>query len=488
MNTKLSALHPQLLWSNFEALTQIPRTSGNEKEVIDFIDTYAKNLGLETLRTEIGNLIIRCPATPGMEDRQGVVLQGHCDMVGQKDPTSKHNFLTDPIEPYIDGNYVRAQGTTLGADDGIGIATALAVLADKTVAHGPLEILITVDEERTMAGATNLLPNEIRGKILLNLDSEQEGEIVVGCAGGMNVRAIFKYTEIETAEEDIAFKVKISGLKGGHSGIDIHLPRANANKLLARFLKFSGANYESMLAEIAGGNMHNAIPREAFAVLTIDTEDRDDFIDAVDEFEEIFRNEYPLENDLKFTAEQVETPKTVFDEMTTDDMINALQGCPNGIIHLSSSVEGAVETSSNLSVVKSENGQIEVIFLVRSAIESAKEDVASSLESIFRLSGAQVEIFGDYAGWRPNTESKILQTVLTSYRKLFSTDAQVVTMHAGLECGIIGNIIDGMDMVSFGPTIKHPHSPSECVEISSVEKFWKLLVDILQNVPSRSTD
>ncbi len=479
--TNIADLQPRRLWQCFEALTRIPRPSKHEGAVLDYVENYAKELKLTTLRDEANNLIIRKPATAGKEKCEGVILQGHIDMVPQKNSDSAHDFLKDPIEAVVEGNRVHAKGTTLGADNGIGVAAAMAVLADENVAHGPLEVLITNDEETTMAGAVGLKSGLLQGTILLNLDSEQDGELFIGCAGGLNAKATFRYTEIETAEDDIAFKVTISGLCGGHSGTDIHLGRANANKLLTRFLKFAAANYEAMLAQIEGGNMHNAIPREAYAIVTIDSEDREDFIEAVDEFEDLFRTEFAAtEPALKFVAEQVPTPKNVIDEMTTDDLINALQGCPNGVMRMSDEFEGMVETSSNLSIVKSDAGQIDVVLLIRSSVDSAKEDVGSTVESIFRLAGAEVDFFGDYPGWRPNADSRVLRTVTDAYTTLFGTTPKVLSMHAGLECGILGSTYPAWDMISFGPTIRHPHSPSEYVEIDTVERFWKLLVEVLR--------
>ena len=484
MGKEITQLKPQGVWENFYALTQIPRPSLHAHNALEYIKQYAESLGFEAFRDEAGNTIVRKPATPGMENRVGVILQGHADMVPQKNDNKKHDFVNDPIETIIDGDWVRANGTTLGADNGMGVAAAMAILADKNAVHGPLELLVTIDEETSLAGASGLQKGELNGKILLNLDSETEGEAYIGCAGGLDVNAKFHYSEIETAEEDIAIKVKVSGLHGGHSGMDIDLGRANANKLLFRFLKFAAANYEAMLSEVHGGNMRNAIPREAWAIVTIDSEDKEDFIEAVEEFEDMFREEYSsTEQSLSFTAEVVATPKTVMDEMSADDLINAVHGCPNGVIRMSAEMDRLVETSSNLAIVDSNKGITEVKFLVRSSVDTAKDDIASSIESIFRLAGAEVEMSGEYPGWKPNPDSAILKIVDSTYNKLFGKKPDIRAIHAGLECGIMVGTYPNWDMVSFGPTIEHPHSPSERVNISSVDKFYTLLTEILKNIP-----
>lgn len=477
-------LEPRLLWRNFHALTQIPRPSKHESRALDYVENYARELGLTVFRDKIGNVIVCKPATKGCEGKTGVILQAHIDMVPQKNSDKQHDFLVDPIQTIIDSDWVHADGTTLGADDGIGVAAALAVLADTTIAHGPLEVLITFDEETGMTGAYGLQSGELKGKILLNLDSETDGEVFIGCAGGLDVNAIFKYNEVPTAEDDIAFEVTLSGLRGGHSGIDINLGRANANKLMTRFLKYAAANFESMLSHFEGGNMRNAIPREARAVVTIDSDDKEEFIEAVEEFEDMFRSEYAdVEPQLSFTARQVATPERVIDEMTADDIINAIQGCPNGPIRMSSEMPDLVETSTNLAVVCTNDGTAEVKFLVRSSVDTAKDDVASSIESIFRLAGAEVNMFGDYPGWKPNPSSPILAVVVDTYNKLYGHAPKVKAMHAGLECGIMAGIYHDWDMVSFGPTIEHPHSPDERVNIQSVSRFWTLLTGVLANIP-----
>lgn len=482
-NKQLQSLEPQALWEQFRQLTLIPRPSGHEAAALDHIAEVGRSLGHEVIRNG-GNVIIRAKATPGLEGLTPVILQGHADMVPQKETTSAHDFTTDPIETIVTDGKVTANGTTLGADNGIGLAAAMAVLTDPSVEHGPIEILATREEETSMGGASALEAGVLNGQMLLNLDTEAWGEICIGCASGIDVTATFKGTRVETADTDVAVRVTLSGLRGGHSGMDINLGRANANKLMARFLKFAAANYESMLADIDGGNMRNAIPRSATAVLTIDEEDLDDFIEAVDEFEDMFRSEFATtEPQLTFSAEKVELPATVLDEMTTDDLINALQGAPNGPLKMNADLPGLVETSSNMAIVKSEGDTITVKFLVRSSMESEREDVTSSLDSIFRLAGAEVETSGDYPGWKPNVASKALAAVKTSYEKMFGSAPVVTAVHAGLECGIMSQTYPNWDMVSFGPTIRHPHSPAESVDIESVGHFWTLLRDVLKNIP-----
>jgi dipeptidase D len=486
MGKDISKLNPVGLWESFYELTQIPRPSKREGKAIDFIENFGKSLGYETIRDEVGNVIIRKPASPGMENRKGVILQGHIDMVPQKNSDKQHDFDRDPIETIIDGEWVRANGTTLGADNGIGVAAGMAVLKDKSLKHGPVEVLVTMDEEAGMTGANALKPGLLKGDILLNLDSEDEGELYVGCAGGIDANIVFNYDEITTAKSDVAFKLALTGLRGGHSGLDINLGRGNANKLLFRFLKYAVSEFDACLASIDGGNMRNAIPREAFAVVTIDGEDHDEFLESVAAFESILKNEYSsVEPSLKLTATPCELPEKVIHEMVQDDLINAVQGCPNGVIRMSADMPGLVETSTNLSIVKSHDGVIEVKCLIRSSVDSAKEDVCSSVESVFRLAGARVEFAGGYPGWKPDMGSSILKTMQNVYNQKWGKTPEVKAIHAGLECGILGSAYPHWDMISFGPTIRNPHSPDERVNIESVGKFWEYLLATLENIPAK---
>ncbi len=470
---------PKALWANFYSLTQIPRPSGKRKEIADFLVNYGKSLGLETLQDEIGNVLIRKPASPGMENHPGVILQGHMDMVPQKNGDKVFDFEKDPIEAYVEpnGEWVTADGTTLGADNGIGVATAMTVLADKSAVHPPLEALFTIDEETGMYGANDLKAGWLKGKYLLNLDSETEGELYVGCAGGIDTTATFHYQPVETEAGDIALRVEIKGCKGGHSGCDIHLQRANAIKLLFRFLKDAVANYEARLAYVEGGSLRNAIPREAAAVITIPEESYQDLQDLVDRYEDLFLSEYDgVETDLHFTAQEVECPKTELPEDVQDFLIHAVTLCPHGVYRMIPEQPDIVETSNNVAMIRTQISndkcQIEVQCLTRSSVESRKEELASVIQSAFSLAGAEVVFSGSYPGWKPNLKSSLLATLKETYKKEFNADPRVIIIHAGLECGIIGAKYPGMEMISFGPTIEHPHSPDERVNIATVQKFY----------------
>lgn len=474
-------LQPQGLWSNFYDLTQIPRPSGQKEEVSAFLANYGRSLGLETIVDEIGNVIIRKPASPGYENHPGVILQGHMDMVPQKNNDTQFDFAKDPIEAYIDGEWVTAKGTTLGADNGIGVAAAMAILADKNVVHPPLEALITVDEETGMYGAFALEGGMLQGKTLLNLDSEAEGELYVGCAGGVDTTAKFAYTPVEVEEGDVAVKVNVTGCKGGHSGCDIHLQRANANKLLFRFLKEAVANYEARLASVEGGSLRNAIPREASAIITIPAEGLDEVMDLVAEFEDLFVAEYDgVEDNIRLTAEQVECPAMELPEDVQDFLIHAITACPHGVYRVIPEMPDVVETSNNLAMLKTEDNCVTVYCLTRSSVESRKEELQEIIHSVFAMAGAEVEFSGSYPGWKPNLKSHILEVMKQTYQENYGVEPRVIIIHAGLECGIIGRNYPGMDMISFGPTIKYPHSPDERVNIATVAKFYDYLLATLK--------
>ena len=474
-------LQPQGLWSNFYDLTQIPRPSGQKEEVSAFLANYGRSLGLETIVDEIGNVIIRKPASAGYENHPGVILQGHMDMVPQKNNDTVFDFAKDPIEAYIDGEWVTAKGTTLGADNGIGVAAAMAILADKNVVHPPLEVLVTVDEETGMYGAFALEGGLLQGKTLLNLDSEAEGELYVGCAGGVDTTAKFAYTPVEVEEGDVAVKVSVTGCKGGHSGCDIHLQRANANKLLFRFLKEAVANYEARLASVEGGSLRNAIPREASAIITIPAEGLDEVMDLVAEFEDLFVAEYDgVEDNIRLTAEQVECPATELPEDVQDFLIHAITACPHGVYRVIPEMPDVVETSNNLAMLKAEDNCVTVYCLTRSSVESRKEELQEIIHSVFALAGAEVEFSGSYPGWKPNLKSHILEVMKQTYQENYGVEPRVIIIHAGLECGIIGRNYPGMDMISFGPTIKYPHSPDERVNIATVAKFYDYLLATLK--------
>ena len=474
-------LQPQGLWSNFYDLTQIPRPSGQKEEISAFLANYGRSLGLETIVDAIGNVIIRKPASAGYENHPGVILQGHMDMVPQKNNDTVFDFSKDPIEAYIDGEWVTAKGTTLGADNGIGVAAAMAILADKNVVHPPLEVLITVDEETGLYGAFALEGGVLQGKTLLNLDSESEGELYIGCAGGVDTTATFDYNPVEVEEGDVAIKVSLTGCKGGHSGCDIHLQRANANKLLFRFLKEAVANYEARLASVEGGSLRNAIPREASAIITIPAEGLDELMDLVAEWEDLFVAEYDgVEDNIRLSAEQVECPATELPEDVQDFLIHAITVCPHGVYRVIPEMPEIVETSNNLAMLKTEENRIIVHCLTRSSVESRKEELQEMIHSTFAMAGAEVEFSGSYPGWQPNFNSNIMEVMKTTYLNNYGVEPRVIIIHAGLECGIIGRNYPGMDMISFGPTIEHPHSPDEKVNIASVAKFYEYLLATLK--------
>ena len=474
-------LQPQGLWSNFYDLTQIPRPSGQKEEISAFLANYGRSLGLETIVDAIGNVIIRKPASAGYENHPGVILQGHMDMVPQKNNDTVFDFSKDPIEAYIDGEWVTAKGTTLGADNGIGVAAAMAILADKNVVHPPLEVLITVDEETGLYGAFALEGGVLQGKTLLNLDSESEGELYIGCAGGVDTTATFDYNPVEVEEGDVAIKVSLTGCKGGHSGCDIHLQRANANKLLFRFLKEAVANYEARLASVEGGSLRNAIPREASAIITIPAEGLDELMDLVAEWEDLFVAEYDgVEDNIRLSAEQVECPATELPEDVQDFLIHAITVCPHGVYRVIPEMPEIVETSNNLAMLKTEENRIIVHCLTRSSVESRKEELQEMIHSTFAMAGAAVEFSGSYPGWQPNFNSNIMEVMKTTYLNNYGVEPKVIIIHAGLECGIIGRNYPGMDMISFGPTIEHPHSPDEKVNIASVAKFYEYLLATLE--------
>lgn len=484
MSVEIKTLAPQPVWNYFYDLTQIPRPTGHMKGVTTYMIAFGKELGLETKLDDAGNILIRKPATPGLEDRKTVILQSHLDMVPQANRGVDHDFLNDPIDAYIDGEWVRARQTTLGADNGIGAALAMAVLADKTLKHGPLEALFTIDEEVGMVGAFGLKSDFLKGRVLINCDSEEEGELFVGCAGGIDLNVTFQYKKgSPLIEGDVPVKISLTGLKGGHSGVDIHLGRANANKLMFRFLKDAVRDYGARLAAIEGGSLRNAIPREAIAVITLPDGNVEPLWELVADYQELYRTEYAgIEDDIQFTAEMTEPPLSLIPEEIQDDLINAVEGCQNGVISMLHDFPDTVESSSNLAVVKSVIGRIDISILVRSSSESRKEAVGSSLESIFSMAGAKVEYDGAYGGWQPNINSPILKKMQAVYHGLYGKEPSVNVIHAGLECGIIQESYPDMDMISFGPDLVFPHSPAEAVKISSVQKVWDFLVATLEAI------
>ncbi|MDR0893189.1 MAG: aminoacyl-histidine dipeptidase [Mediterranea sp.] len=482
----IQSLAPQVVWKHFYSLTQIPRPSGHIEQATEFLVNFGKNLGLESFVDEVGNVVIRKPATPGMENCKGVILQAHIDMVPQKNNDTVHDFEKDPIETYIDGDWVRAKGTTLGADNGMGVAAIMAVLEATDLKHGPLEALITKDEETGMYGAFGLKPGTVHGEILLNLDSEEEGELYIGCAGGMDVTATLRYKEVEPEATDIALKVSLKGLRGGHSGLEINEGRANANKLLVRFVREAIASYEARLANWEGGNMRNAIPREASAVLTIPAENEEELLGLVTYCQDLFNEEYnAIETPITFTAERVALPTGELPEEIQDNLVDAIFACQNGVMRMIPTVPDTVETSSNLAIISIGSGKAEIKILARSSSDSMKEFLTTSLESCFSMAGMKVEMTGGYSGWQPDVNSPILKAMEVSYKEQFGTEPAVKVIHAGLECGIIGAIIPGLDMISFGPTLRSPHSPDERVFVPSVQRFYDFLVATLTHTPQK---
>ncbi len=480
----IESLNPQNVWKHFYALTQVPRPSGHLKPVQTFLVNYGKSLNLESFLDEVGNVIIRKPATPGMENRKGVILQAHMDMVPQKNNDKVHDFIKDPIETVIDGDWVKANGTTLGADNGMGVAAIMAVLEDNTLKHGPLEALITADEETGMYGAFGLKEGTVNGEILLNLDSEDEGELYIGCAGGIDVTATLEYKEVEVDPEDVALKVTLKGLRGGHSGLEINEGRANANKLLVRFVREAIASYEARLASWEGGNMRNAIPREAHAILTAPADNVEELMGLVKYCEDLFNEEYKaVETPISFTAERVDLPKGEVPEEIQDNLVDAIFACQNGVMRYIPAIPDTVETSSNLAIITIKDGKAEFKILARSSSDSMKEFLTTSLESCFNMAGMKVVMTGSYSGWQPNVDSPILHAMKQSYKEQFGTEPAVKVVHAGLECGIIGATMPNLDMISFGPTLRSPHSPAERVLIPTVKKFYDFLVATLEQTP-----
>jgi dipeptidase D len=455
------------------------------EEVTKFVIDFGKSLGLEVKQDKTGNILIIKPASAGMENAPVVILQSHLDMVPQKNNDVKHDFTKDPIEMVIDGDKVRAKSTTLGSDNGIGVAAMMSILEDKSLKHGKIGALFTVDEEVGMVGATGLQSGFLSGDILLNLDTEEIGELCVGCAGGADVNADWEYKDVEVAEGDIAYKVILTGLRGGHSGTEIHLGRANANKLMGYFLKDAVSSFDVRLSAIDGGSLRNAIPREATAIVTVSKEDEPDFLDLVKEYEDVYKEEYKaseIVGKMSFKAEKTNLPKTLIPEEIQDGLINAVVGCQNGVIGMLTEFAGIVETSTNLASVKSSPGRIEAKMLARSSSETRKDEICSSLESVFALAGAKVSIENPYPGWQPNAQSKTLSMMSDLYNEMYGEKAHVVVVHAGLECGIILSATPGLDIVSFGPTILNAHSPDEYVVIDTVGKFYDYLIKTLERI------
>ncbi len=482
----LSNLEPQIVWNIFEQMCANPRPSKHEEKVSAWIQQLAKDHNIECKEDKVGNLILRKAATAGMEDRKGVVLQAHMDMVPQKNSDSEHNFITDPIDAYIDGEWVTARGTTLGADNGIGLAASLAVICSNDIEHGPLEVLVTIDEEAGMTGAFGLEAGWLEGEILLNTDSEDEGEVYMGCAGGIDTTVSFPIEREDTPTDHQTFEVSISGLRGGHSGVDIHLGRGNANKLLARLLKEAGRDMGVRLVEINGGSLRNAIPRESFAVITVAPTQREEFKACLEFFAKAVKKELiATEPDFSISLIPVPNEPTVMTKDCQTRLIAALNGVFNGVMRMSDEIEGVVETSSNLGVIQSRGKTVHIQCLIRSLADSCRLDAQEMIASVFELAGADVKFSGAYPGWKPDTSSPVMQIMRDVYETEFGSIPKIMVIHAGLECGLFKTSYPTMDMASFGPTICFPHSPDEKVNIETVGMFWKYLLAILKAIPAK---
>ncbi len=485
----IEELAPKLVWKNFYALTQIPRPSGHVEKVAEYLIEFAKAHGAEARIDEAGNVIMTKGATPGYENLETAVLQAHMDMVPQKTKESTHNFETDPLDVYIDGEWVTARNTTLGADDGMGVAAAMAVIEDESVAHGPIEVLITKDEETGMYGAFGLKAGQLEGKYLLNLDSEEEGEITIGCAGGMDVVCKMEYQELNVEPTDmVAYKIAIKGLLGGHSGLEICKGRANANKLMARVL-FAAVNTGiAWLSSWHGGNMRNAIPREGEAVVIVPKKAENEFLALVEKSKTIFSAEYAdIEKDgINMTVAPCEMPEKAIPQEIQENLINAVMAAHDGVLRYTPSMPDLVETSSNLAIVSIDGGKAEIDILARSSQDSMKLFLCNGLVACFSMAGMQVSLEGGYSGWQPNPKSALVASMSDTYEKMYGKKPIVSACHAGLECGIIGVNYPDMDMASFGPTLVSPHTPSEACNIPSVEKFYNFLLEILKNIPKKA--
>ena len=484
MNQNILSLEPKTVWKHFTALNAVPRPSKKEERVIAFIKAFGEDLGLETVQDTTGNVIIRKAATLGMEDRKTVVLQSHLDMVHQKNASTDFDFLTQGIQMYIDGDWVKAKGTTLGADNGLGVATIMAILESTELDHPALEALFTIDEETGMTGAMGLEAGVLQADILLNLDTEEDDEIGVGCAGGIDVIASRSYVLEPTPQSAIAYTITVKGLQGGHSGIDIHKGFGNANKLMARLLCDGFDKYGLRISRIDGGSLRNAIPRECFALLVVDTVHQTNFERATTALIFAIENEYSsLEPGLSIVLNSCELPETVMELEVQQPLLKSLQAAHNGVYRMSSDIDGLVETSNNVARVMVDNGQCSIGCLTRSSVDSSKKDLSQALKSTFELAGFVVEFSGEYPGWTPNMQASILKVLTDLYKNLFNSAPRVAACHAGLECGILGTHYPEMEMISFGPNIKGAHSPDERLQISSVQKFWVFIKAILAAIP-----
>ena len=480
-------LKPQVVWNNFYALTQIPRPSKHEGKVIEYLYNWGVSHGFETIKDDTGNIIIRAAATPGFENRKGVILQGHMDMVPQKTSDSDHNFLTDPIKAYVDGEWVTADRTTLGADNGIDVAMGLSVLEDKSVKHGPVEVLVTYDEETGMTGANCLKPGVLKGDILMNLDSEEEGELCVGCAGGLDASASFKYLKYKTPAAHKGLRITVKGLQGGHSGMDISLYRANANKVMARILLPAMEIFGVKVVSFTGGSLRNAIPFEAVADVLVPKDNLAAVRTLIDNiFGEVKAEFKESDPSAAIYVDEIEAAPKYIQSSVMLRAVKAMIACPSGVIRMSRTMEGLTETSINMAIVRTERGNITVHSLMRSAVDTAKADLAERIRCIFELAGAnKIEFKGGYSGWTPKLDTPMNKVMMEQYQKVYGKPMKIMATHGGLECAIMGAKYPAWEMVSIGPTIKYPHSPDEKVNIASVARTWEYLKAVLENVPTK---
>lgn len=484
--SSIETLSPKPVWSIFKQICDIPHPSKHELKLRDHLRSLCDAKGLETLIDPIGNLIIRKPATDGMQDRKCVAMQGHVDMVPQKNADSDHDFVNDPITTYVDGEWLKAKGTTLGSDNGVGVAAGLAVMLSDDIPHGPLELLCTIEEETSMKGAFGLEAGYLNAEILLNLDTEDEGELYVGCAGGADITATIQLEQESTPESHLGFEIAVRGLLGGHSGLDIELGRANANQVVNRFLMSYAEKLDIRVASFNGGTLRNAIPRESFTLVTLDGSNKEAFEHAINDFTELMIAEYgKTENNLSIKISEVELPAKVLSKKLQHKIQLAVASCISAPLRMSDQFEGIVETSNNLAIVKSYDDRIEIVSLTRSLVNSARDFTCQLIAGTFEMIGATTEISGAYPGWKPDPDSAILQTMSDGYKALYGKTPAIKVIHAGLECGLLGEPYPDMDMISFGPTIRGAHSPDERCHIPSVQKFWDYLLYSLKNIPEK---
>ncbi len=484
MNEEIRELEPKVLWNKFADLNAVPRPSKKEERVIEFIKNFGNNLNLRTEVDEVGNVVIYKPASKGMENRKKIVLQAHLDMVHQKNNDTDFDFDSQGIDMYVDGDWVRAKGTTLGADNGLGVATMMAILESDSIAHPAIEALFTIDEETGMTGAKGLSPELLEGDILLNLDTEEDDEIGIGCAGGVDITATKKYELEKMPDTYRSYRISVNGLMGGHSGMDIIKGLGNANKLMNRLLINTSEPFKLRVSEINGGGLRNAIPRESEAVVALPDTEEESFKDEFETRAKNIKAEFAsLEPNLKIDLQKISSQEEVMDLKSQRELLLALAGAHNGVYRMSPEIEDLVEASNNIANVTVKDGEVHIKCLTRSSVESSKDDLAGSLKSVFELAGFEVKLSGEYPGWAPNSDSAILKTLDKIYQEMYGEKADIAACHAGLECGIIGSHYPNMDMISFGPTIRGAHSPDERASVSSAQKYWKFLLEVLKNIP-----